>query len=106
MRKLFILATFAAFGAAGCGSVSMNSASMKTLQALSISDEQIEQYVGEYIRQLDSENTIASVNDPYTLRLNRIAGPINNRDRINIKVYKTKDVNALFLLTSNLVNRL
>ena len=97
MKKTFTILIAAAAFASGCGSMNMTSATsagVKALQALTISDAQIEQYVSDYIRQLDRENTIATGNDPYNVRLERIAGPINNRDGINIKVYKTKDVNA------------
>jgi putative metalloprotease len=96
MKKIVIICLFALL-LQSCGSLNMgalSSASEKALQALMISDQDIEQYVGEYIRQLDSENTIAGANDPYAVRLNRIAGAINNQNGINIKVYKTNDVNA------------
>ena len=70
------------------------SAGMKTLQAATLSDAQIEQYVGEYIRQSDSVNTVCGPDDPYTVRLERITKSFNNKDGINIKVYRTEDVNA------------
>ena len=70
------------------------SAGMKTLQAVTLSDAQIEQYVGEYIRQSDSVNTLCGPDDPYTLRLERITQSFNNKDGINIRVYRTQDVNA------------
>ena len=70
------------------------SAGNKMLQASAITDAQIEAYVHDFVRQMDAQNTIATGNDPYNVRLERIAGPINNRDGINIKVYKTPDVNA------------
>lgn len=70
------------------------SAGTKAVQAISISDADIENYIGDYVAQLDAQNTIATGNDPYNVRLNRIAGAINNKDGINIKVYKTNEVNA------------
>ena len=97
MRKIYILLVAVTLAAAGCSSINMTSATsagVKALQAMTLSDAQIEGYVGDYVHQLDAQNTIAGPNDPYSVRLNRIAGAINNRDGINIKVYKTKDVNA------------
>ena len=81
----------------GCSTLDatrITSAGAKTLQALTLTDAQIEAYVKDYIAQLDAESTIATGNDPYAVRMNRITAPINNRDGINIKVYKTDDVNA------------
>lgn len=70
------------------------SAGLKALQAITLSDARVEQYVGEYIRQSDSVNTLCGPDDPYTLRLERITKSFNNKDGINIKVYRTEDVNA------------
>lgn len=81
----------------GCSSVNyaqVASAGVTALQAATLSDAYIEQMVGQYIEQLDAESTIAGPNDPYAVRLNRITSSFNNKNGINIKVYKTKDVNA------------
>ena len=59
-----------------------------------MSDEEVAAYAQEVIVSSDKSNTVASANDPYTQRLNRIAGSFNNKDGINIKVYKTNEVNA------------
>lgn len=93
MKKAFLLLVAAATVAGGCSTIN-TAALSKGVQALTLTDAQMEAYVSEYIQQLDSENTIAGANDPYAIRLQRIAGPINNTDGINIKVYKTTDVNA------------
>lgn len=69
-------------------------AGQKAVQALTLSDAQIIAYTQEFIRASDAENPVAAANDPYAVRLNRIAGKINGVDGINIKVYKTSDVNA------------
>jgi putative metalloprotease len=97
--KRIILLSLAAVGltAGGCATLDMNqisAASSKVLQAYTLTDAQIESYVAEYIAQLDAGNTIATGTDPYAVRLERIAGAINNRNGINIKVYKTQEVNA------------
>ncbi|MCL2562268.1 MAG: M48 family metalloprotease [Rikenellaceae bacterium] len=102
MRKLFLplmamVAVAVAVLNSGCNAAmtqGLVSAGNKLLQASAITDAQIEAYVSDFIRQMDAQNTIATGNDPYNVRLQRIAGPINNRDGINIKVYKTPDVNA------------
>ena len=72
------------------------SAGVKTLQSFTISDSQIQQYVGEYIQYSDKKNNVAPANSPYTTRLNRIVSGITSVDGIplNFKVYITKDVNA------------
>ncbi|MDL2319877.1 M48 family metallopeptidase [Alistipes sp. OttesenSCG-928-B03] len=105
MKKTLLLSFAAATVAfAGCSSMNMTSATsagMKALQAMTISDAEIEGYVSEYIQQLDAENTIATGNDAYNVRLNRIAGKINGVDGINIKVYKTQDVNAFAVADGN-----
>lgn len=93
MKKVFLLLAACATVVCGCSTLNPSALS-KGIQAATLSDAQVEQMVGEYIRELDAENTIAGPNDPYTIRLNRIAGAINGRDGINIKVYKTPDVNA------------
>jgi putative metalloprotease len=94
---MLLLLTAVALIATGCSTLNtaqLMSAGSKALQAATLSDAQVEAYVGDYITQLDAQNTIATGNDPYAVRLNRIAGAINGRDGINIKVYRTKDVNA------------
>ena len=81
----------------GCSSINLTQASyagLKALQATTLSDAQIEAYTKQYIEQSDKENIVAQDDDPYAIRLNRIVAPINNRDGINIKVYKKSDVNA------------
>ncbi len=94
MKKIFLfLIVAAATVAGGCGTIN-TSALSKSVQAFTLTDAQVQELVGEYVHQLDAESTVAGANDPYTVRLNRIAGAINGRDGINIKVYKTPDVNA------------
>ncbi len=94
MKRVFLfIVAAAAMLAGGCATVNQSALS-KGVQAFTLTDAQVEQMVGEYIHELDAQNTVAGPNDPYTVRLNRIAGAINGRDGINIKVYKTADVNA------------
>lgn len=96
-RFIFSLIAISPLLWTGCSAVDMtraSSAGIKALQAATLSDDYIEQYVGEFIAASDQQNQIATGSNPYAVRLNRIAGPINNRDGINIKVYITPDVNA------------
>lgn len=71
-------------------------AGVKGLQALSISDSQVQDYVRQYIASLDAQSQVAPANSPYTLRLDTIVSGITQVDGIplNFKVYITKDVNA------------
>lgn len=98
MGKLYgICLVVACALAAGCSSLNMGriaSAGGKALQAATLSDEAIGRYVAEYIAATDRQHTVCTGDDPYAARLERIAGKINNRDGIDIRVYRTGDVNA------------
>lgn len=72
----------------------MTSAGIKALQAAMLTDEQMAQYVSEFVVASDQANEIAKGDNPYNVRLNRIAGAINGKEGLNIKVYITDDVNA------------
>lgn len=69
---------------------------MKIAQSMTISNDQIQQYVKSYIAQTDAKSTVCGANDPYTKRLNNILSGITNVEGIplNFKVYKTNDINA------------
>ena len=72
------------------------SGGMKAAQALSLSDEQIQSYVGQYVQQLDAQNPVLPETSPYVKRLRNMTRGITQVDGIplNFKVYKTDDVNA------------
>ena len=81
---------------AGCATIDSTriaSAGMKTLQAATLSDAQIQAYVGEYIKELDGQSRIATGNNAYATRLARLTAPIADPG-LNFKVYLTEDVNA------------
>ena len=65
-------------------------------QALSITDEQVREYVHQYITQLDAQSAVLPENDAYTLRLRKLTSGLTQVDGVplNFKVYKTSDVNA------------
>ncbi|MDE7381358.1 MAG: M48 family metalloprotease, partial [Muribaculaceae bacterium] len=72
------------------------SAGTKTIQAFTISDSQMAQYVKATVEKMDNENSVAAANDPYTVRLLKITQGMTSADGIplNFKVYKTQEVNA------------
>ena len=71
-------------------------AGAKVLQAGTISDDALAQYISQYVHKLDSANTVCAANDPYAIRLDSITMGVMWVDGIalNFKVYKTNDVNA------------
>lgn len=71
-------------------------AGAKVLQAGTISDDALAQYISQYVHKLDSANTVCAANDPYAIRLDSITKGLKSVDGIplNFKVYKTNDVNA------------
>lgn len=72
------------------------SGAQKAYQAYKLSDEEIQNYVHEYITGLDAQSTVCGANDPYTLRLNKLTKGLTDVDGLplNFKVYKTTEVNA------------
>ena len=96
MKKILLLFILigGAYGCATLDAARITSASSKALQALTLTDAQIEAYVAEYIVELDAQSTILTGNNAYAQRLNRITSSINNRDGINIKVYQNPEANA------------
>lgn len=68
----------------------------KIAQSMTISNDQIQQYVKSYIAESDAKNTVCGAGDPYTKRLANIISGITNVEGIplNFKVYKTNDINA------------
>lgn len=69
---------------------------MKVAQSMTISNNEIQQYVKSYITQTDAKSQVCGANDPYTKRLNKIVSGITVVEGIplNFKVYKTNDINA------------
>lgn len=72
------------------------SAGVKTIEAVTISDSQIRDYVSQYIQYLDKQSKVAPANNPYSVRLKKLTSGVTNVDGVplNFKVYITKDVNA------------
>lgn len=81
------------------GSMDMSrlmSAATQGIQAMTITDDQVAQYVHQSVVQMDAQNPVAGATDAYTKRLNNLTAGLTSVDGIplNFKVYKVKDVNA------------
>ncbi|WP_373515291.1 M48 family metalloprotease [Persicitalea sp.] len=71
-------------------------AGIDALMSATITNAQIAEISREAVKEMDAKNPVASANDPYTKRLNRIVGRYSaiNGNKLNYKVYKKPDVNA------------
>lgn len=68
----------------------------KVIQSSKITDEQMAEYVHQYITQLDAKSQVAPANSTYTVRLNKLTTGLTDVEGIplNFKVYITDEVNA------------
>ena len=73
----------------------INSAA-KTVQAVTLTDEQMAEYVKEYIDWMDEHNQVCADDNPYAVRLQKLTEGLTDADGIplNFKVYYVTDVNA------------
>lgn len=108
MKKYFYIITIATLSLltiASCATMDLSraaSAGAKALQAATLTDGEMKQYVSEFMVASDKENKIATGDNPYNVRLNKIVGSFNGQDGINIKVYITKEVNAFAVADGNI----
>ena len=74
----------------------MLSGLLKTGQAMTITDEQLIEIVGEEMKEMDAKNKVCGTNSNYTKRLKRLTKNMADANgiKLNFKVYQTKDVNA------------
>ena len=72
------------------------SGAKKTIEAVTLTDEQMAAYVKEYIDWMDEHNPVLPDDDPYVIRLNRLTEGLTDVEGIplNFKVYHVIDVNA------------
>lgn len=72
------------------------SGATKAFKAVTLTDEQMKEYVKEYIDWMDKHNQVCDANSPYTKRLSRLTEGLGDADGIplNFKVYYVTDVNA------------
>ncbi len=71
-------------------------AASKAVQAVTLTDAQMAQYVKESVEWMDKNNQVLPEDNPYTVRLNKLTEGITEADGIplNFKVYNVSDVNA------------
>lgn len=68
----------------------------KVAQAATLSDAQLQDYVGQYVKQLDSQSKILPESSSYVKRIRKMTSGITQVDGtpLNFQVYDTKEVNA------------
>ena len=103
MKRLFIATLSALALAVSSCSVRQNLNSdhlmeggAKVVQAMTLSDADIQAYVAQYVAQYDAQNTVLPASNAYVKRLTALCGRLTEVDGVplNFKVYKTSDVNA------------
>ena len=74
----------------------MTKSASSGVSALSFSNEDAQKLAKEGVEWMDNNNEVASENDPYTIRLNKLFGKHKNEDGLplNYKVYLVTDINA------------
>lgn len=101
MKRFFLLLA-AALTLSSCG-VMQNLNSERLLQggvyvaqALSLTDDQVKEYVHQYITQLDAQSEVLPENNTYTKRLRKLTQKLDgvNEEPLNFKVYKNNEINA------------
>lgn len=72
------------------------SGAAKVTKAATLTDEQMTEYVKEYIEWMDQNNKVCPDDSEYTIRLKRLTEGLEDADGIplNFKVYDVLDVNA------------
>lgn len=100
-KKLVSASVALALVAGGCSTSNINmnslmSGASKAIQAATVSDAQIQNYVREYVAYSDKQNQVAPDGNKYAVRLARLTDGLRSVDGIplNFKVYITDDVNA------------
>ena len=65
-------------------------------QALSLTDQQVEAYVAQYIQQSDAQNQVLPESNAYTKRLRKLTAKLDgvNEQPLDFKVYKNNEINA------------
>ena len=65
-------------------------------QALTLNDAQVEDYVHQYITQLDAQSKVLPESSPYTKRLRKLTQNLDgvNERPLNFKVYQQNEINA------------
>ena len=58
------------------------SGAAKAVKAVTLTDEQMTEYVKEYIDWMDKNNSVCDANSPYTQRLNKLTQGLGDTDGI------------------------
>lgn len=68
----------------------------KVYQAVTITDEELAQYMAKTIAEMDQQNHVSAANSAYSQRLNRLTRGMTSVDgiRLNFKVYESQTANA------------
>ena len=101
MKRILCLVAVAV-GLSSCGVVSkldsgrLIQGGVYAAQALTLTDAQVENYVHQYIQQLDAQSVVLPESSPYTQRLRKIINSFDgvNELPLNFKVYQEKEINA------------
>lgn len=100
LLALIALASINAFYGGDCFAQKINSrllkGAVKAAQAVTLTDEQMAEYVKEYVEWMDKNNPVCEADNPYTVRLNSLTQGLTDADgiKLNFKVYHVIDVNA------------
>lgn len=72
------------------------SGAVKAAKAITLTDEQMTEYVKEYIDWMDAHNQVCADDNPYTIRLKKLTEGLTEVEGmpLNFKVYYVTDVNA------------
>jgi putative metalloprotease len=101
MKRLILIAA-AALALSSC-SVLQNLNSERLLQggvyavqALQLSDDEVVEYVRQYVTQLDAQSVVLPETNAYTKRLRKLTSKLDgvNEMPLNFKVYKNNEINA------------
>lgn len=98
--KRFILILAAALSLVSCSgqfnALRAIQGGVYALQAVTLTDDQVREYVHQYITQLDAQSTVMPENSAYTRRLRNLTLGLTDVDGVplNFKVYKENEVNA------------
>ncbi len=89
---------------ASCGSLNLQNLNAERLmqggayaiQALTLSDAEVQEYVHQYITQLDAQSVVLPESNAYTKRLRKLTQGLDgvNEVPLNFKVYQQNEVNA------------
>ena len=101
MKRIIIILTVAVMASSCAILQNMDSdrvayGAAKALQAASITDEQVQSYMRQYITQLDAQSKIYSSSSSYGKRLASLTKGLTDVDglSLNFKVYQSNQVNA------------